>query len=118
MCVTQIICILIEKKVLYFILRQYLRGLFEQQSPCWQYWELLYTEAYNPEYRIVSNTADRSAAVQKVLSITDRGGGGCLHFYKRVYILWQNLTSPLAMGSDPVDRLLSFPPGTDSGFPL
>ena len=76
MCVTQIICILIEKKVLYFILRQYLRGLFEQQSPCWQYWELLYTEAYNPEYRIVSNTADRSAAVQKVLSITDRGGGG------------------------------------------
>ena len=38
---------------------------------------------------VVPNTADRSSAVQKVLSITDEwgGGGGYFHFYKGIYSL-------------------------------
>ena len=46
------------------------------------------TVGYNPEYSIVPNTADRSSAVQKVLSINDEGGG-CFPFSKDIYSMDQ-----------------------------
>ena len=57
-----------------------LRNLFERHSVTrYEYVHCAAADCFishSIQYSIVPNTADRSSAVQKVLSIIDEGGGG------------------------------------------